>query len=166
MPVKDKTMRNVLLPHLEEFVASLCLSVTISLVLVNVFMRYFLRTGLYWSEEVATICFVWAVFVGAAAAYRRGAHIGVDIVVKLFGEATRRKIQLAVSILLLAINAYLAWLSLCFISQSYTKVTPVLGVSSVVVSSALSVSFLLMTLHSAAFVRRDLKALRLGQKAV
>ena len=49
--------------HFEEVLAGAFIVVTTVLVLVNVFLRYFMNTGLYWSEEVVTSCFVWSVFL-------------------------------------------------------------------------------------------------------
>ena len=68
--------------NFEEIIASLFFCLTLILVLVNIFMRYFLKTGIPWSEEVATGCFVWTVFIGAAAAFKENQHIGIDILVK------------------------------------------------------------------------------------
>lgn len=64
-----------IISNLEEIIASGFIIVTTVLVIINVFLRYFMDTGLYWSEEVATGCFVWAVFIGAVAGYKRGKHM-------------------------------------------------------------------------------------------
>ena len=56
----NKTVKFIL-GHFEEILASIFIVITTSLVLVNVFLRYFMRTGLYWTEEVTTSCFVWCV---------------------------------------------------------------------------------------------------------
>ena len=137
-----------LINHFEEIAASIFIVITTALVLMNVFLRYFMRTGLYWSEEVATSCFVWSVFLGSASAYRRGMHIGVDILVNKLPKAFRNIVKLLVHIVLLVTNGYIFYLSIIFVSLSYVKPTAVLGVSSAWVSSALIVGFGLTTFYS------------------
>ena len=41
-------------------------AITMVLVIINVFSRYFFNAPIAWVEEVATSCFVYTVFVGAA----------------------------------------------------------------------------------------------------
>lgn len=143
--------------NLEEIIASGFIIVTTVLVIINVFLRYFMDTGLYWSEEVATGCFVWAVFIGAVAGYKRGKHIGVDILVNLLNPKIQKVVVIMVDIILVLLNGYMTYLAVIFISLSYIKRTPVLGVSSAYISSALLVSFALVTVYSVIFLIRDIK---------
>ncbi len=146
-----------IISNLEEIIASGFIIVTTILVIINVFLRYFMDTGLYWSEEVATGCFVWAVFIGAVAGYKRGKHIGVDILVILLSAKIQKIVVVIVDIVLVLLNGYMTYLAAIFISLSYIKPTPVLGVSSAYISSALLVSFALVTIYSVIFLFRDIK---------
>lgn len=137
-----------LLKHFEEILASGFIAVTTALVLMNVFLRYFMETGLYWSEEVAASCFVWSVFLGSASVYRKGMHIGVDIFVNKLPKVLHHIVRLLVHIILLITNGYIFYLSIVFVSLSYEKPTAVLGVSSAWVSSALIAGFGLTTFYS------------------
>ena len=47
----NKTVKFIL-GHFEEILASIFIVITTSLVLVNVFLRYFMRTGLYWMKKL------------------------------------------------------------------------------------------------------------------
>lgn len=143
--------------NLEEIIASGFIILTTVLVIINVFMRYFLKAGIYWSEEVATASFVWAVFIGAVAGYKRGKHIGVDILVNLLPPKAQKIVVIIVDIILVILNGYMTYLAVVFISLSYIKPTPVLGVSSAYISSALLVSFALVTLYSLIFLVRDIR---------
>ncbi|NLB20341.1 MAG: TRAP transporter small permease [Clostridium sp.] len=146
-----------IISNLEEIIAAGFIIVTTILVIINVFLRYFMDTGLYWSEEVATGCFVWAVFIGAVAGYKRGKHIGVDILVNLLNAKIQKVVVIIVDIILVLLNGYMTYLAVIFISLSYIKPTPVLGVSSAYISSALLVSFGLVTMYSVIFLIRDIK---------
>lgn len=136
------------LTYFEEILASIFLIITTALVITNVFLRYFLNAGLYWSEEMATSCFVWSVFLGSAAAYKQGAHLGVDIVVNRLPKIAHNIVKTFADIILVIVNVYLLYLSVVFVSNSYIKPTAVLGVSSAWVSSALIVCFGLCTIYS------------------
>ena len=45
----------------------------------GVFTRYVLGTGSQWPEPIAILLMMVFTFVGAAASYRAGAHIAVDM---------------------------------------------------------------------------------------
>lgn len=158
--MKNNTLLKKILYNLEEIIASIFLIITTGLVVINVFLRYFMDTGLYWSEEVATSCFVWSVFIGAAAAYKKGKHIGVDILVNKLPRRIRNLVVIIVDILLIVLNGYLTYLSVIYVSMSYVKPTPVLGISSMYISSALVVTFVLMTVYSMIFIVTDCKKMR------
>ena len=69
--------------NFEIIFSSTFLIVTTVLVMMNVVLRYFFNMGITWSEEVATGCFVWSVFLGAAAGYKLQIHVGVDMLVNM-----------------------------------------------------------------------------------
>lgn len=144
------------LNNFELVFASLCVTTTTLLVLMNVFLRYFMNTGIYWSEEVATMCFVWCIFVGSASAYKNGAHLGVDILVKKLPKWSRAIVKILVDILLIAINGYILYLSIKFVSTSYQKPTAVLAISSAWVSSSLIVGFGLTTIYAIRDLVKDI----------
>jgi len=49
-----------------------------------------LAQGMTWSLAVTTTLFAWMIFVGVAYCVRIGAHIGVDLLVRLFPERLQR----------------------------------------------------------------------------
>lgn len=136
------------LQHFEVILAAGFILFTTVLVIMNVFLRYFLNTGIVWSEEVATGSFVWSVFIGSAAAYKNGALLGVDLLVKKFPKPLYKLVTFLVKTVLVVINVALTWLSCVYVSLSYTKPTPVLGVSSAWISSSLIACFGLTSIYS------------------
>ena len=150
------------LSNLELIIASACIIVTTSLVLLNVFMRYFLRTGIYWTEEVATACFVWAVFIGAAAGYKHKAHVGVDMLVNLCPPKIKKTITIIVDLVLLLINGYITYIAVIYLTLSYRKPTPVLGISTAYISSSILVSFALCSIYGIYFLIQDIRRPAIG----
>jgi len=146
-----------LLFNAEEIVSAAFLSVTVSVVIINVILRYGFRSGLFWVEEVATTAFIWSIFVGAAAVYKRKMHIGIDLVTRLFPEAGHRLIVVIIDVMMITINSYVCYLSVLIIQSNRLKTTPVLNIPALYVNMAITVGFGLITLHALYFLYSDLK---------
>ena len=154
------------LGNIEDFISGFFIVVTIVVVILNVILRKGFNAGLYWYEEVATISFVWSVFIGASGCYRKNMHIGIDMIKDLFPTKVQQVINLIVHIMLLVINGYITYLSVIFIQESKSKMTAVLGIPSSYVSGALLVGFGLMTMHTILFIINDIKILMKKEQTV
>lgn len=150
-------MAKKLVRNLEEIAASVFFVMTLGLVLANIVLRYFFGTGLVWSSELATAFFVWSVFLGGAAAFKTGQHIGIDLMVKYLKGKKRILVRIFVDILLIAVTAFITYLSIKYIQTSYKKPTPVLEISTAYISSSIPVSFTIMVLRTAQELFKDLK---------
>jgi TRAP-type C4-dicarboxylate transport system permease small subunit len=157
--MKDITPKKIICNLLEIASGAFFIVCTV-LVLINVFLRYFLNTGLYWSEEICTSCFVWGVYLGAAACYKRQMHLGVDVIVKRLPSMIQKIVTIIVDILLIVLNAYITYESYVYVSLSHTKPTAVLNVSTAFISTSLVISFACMTLFSVNFLIQDLTGRR------
>jgi TRAP-type C4-dicarboxylate transport system permease small subunit len=142
--------------HLEEIFCSLFLVAMVSLVIINVFLRYIFDYSIFWAEEVATICFVWCVFVGASATYKHKMDLGIDFFVKQAPPKTAKLIRFITGLLLFVINGYIFYMAIVFTKIAFAKPTAVLGISSAVINSALVVGFGLITFYSLRFLYRDI----------
>ena len=147
------------LENLEEILCGFFLVTMVSLVVVNVLLRFIFNYSITWAEEVSTICFVWSVFVGASAVYKHKMDIGIDVLVLKLPLQAQRYVRLFVGLLLLLINGYIFYMSVVFTSIAWVKPTAVLGVSSAVINSSLIVGFGMITVHSLRFIRDDMKVI-------
>ena len=145
------------LSHLEEIISGFFLITMVLLVIVNVLLRSIFDYSIFWAEEVSTICFVWATFVGASAVYKHKMNLGIDVLVLKCSLNVQQVIRFLVNILLLLINGYIFYMSIVFTSISWGKPTAVLGVSSAVFNTALIVSFGLITFHTLCFIKQDIQ---------
>ncbi|WP_018525567.1 TRAP transporter small permease [Alkalispirochaeta alkalica] len=152
-----KNKLSTILFHAEEIVSAVFLSVTVSVVILNVILRYGFRSGLFWVEEVATTAFIWSVFIGAAAVYKRRMHIGIDLITRLFPESFQRVIAVLIDLMMVIINGYVCYLSVLMIQSNRLKTTPVLNIPAVYVNLAITVGFGLIMLHAMGFVYQDIK---------
>lgn len=145
------------LKNLEEILCGSFLVIMVSLVIINVLLRFLFNYSITWAEEVSTLCFVWSVFVGASAVYKHKMDIGIDVLILRLPPRAQHYIRLLVSLILLLINGYIFYMSIVFTSIAWIKPTAVLGVSSAVFNSALIVGFGMITLHTLRFIKDDIK---------
>jgi TRAP-type C4-dicarboxylate transport system permease small subunit len=151
-----------LFKNIEEILASVAISITILMVIINVFLRYGFGFVVPWSEELAVICFIWSVYLGISSCYKHKLHMGVDVVITLLPEKAKIPFQLVISCFLLMINLLLAYLSYDYMMLS-NKVTPVMGMSYFTINGVLFLCFSLMSIHTVNFILRDLKKLNRKQ---
>lgn len=148
-------MKN-LLKHFELYLGSIFLSVTVVVVIMNVFTRYFLQFTYFWTEEVAVGCFVWTIFLGTSAAYREKGLIGVEAVVVLLPERIRKIVEFFTFLLLLGLCSLMLYFSYTYVVDS-TKITAALEISYAYINSAIVISFFLMTIYSLKFAVASFK---------
>lgn len=143
--------------HFEEILCSVLLITMISLVIINVFLRYIFAYSITWAEEVATICFVWCVFVGASATYKHKMDLGIDFLLTIAPKKIEVFLRFAARLLLLVLNAYIFYMAIVFTQIAWVKPTAVLGVSSAVLNLSLVVGFGLITFYTLRFLYADIK---------
>lgn len=152
-----------LLKNIEEILASIAISITVLVVIVNVVLRYGFGFVVPWSEELSVICFIWAVYLGISSCYKHKLHMGVDVVVAMLPEKVKIPFRLCVSVFLLALNILMAVLSYQYLMLS-NKVTPVMGVSYFVINGVLLLCFSLMAIHTVRFIANDVASLKRSSK--
>ncbi|KZX67906.1 C4-dicarboxylate ABC transporter permease [Vibrio sp. HI00D65] len=152
-----------LLKNIEEILASIAISITVLVVIVNVVLRYGFGFVVPWSEELSVICFIWAVYLGISSCYKHKLHMGVDVVVAMLPEKAKIPFRLCVSVFLLALNILMAVLSYQYLMLS-NKVTPVMGVSYFVINGVLLLCFSLMAIHTVRFIANDVAFLKRSSK--
>src|SRR5438094_824589 len=76
-------------------------------VFLGVFSRYVLQATFQWYDEVARLCFVWTVFLGAAVAVRRGTHFRLHLLIDRVGARPRRAVDVLVTLIVMAFGGVL-----------------------------------------------------------
>ena len=85
--------RNVITRLEEGFLSLLLVSMTL-LVFVEVIARFGFNAGIHWAQEVTLLLAAWFVLFGASYGVKVGAHIGVDVFVKMMPHNTHRFVTL------------------------------------------------------------------------
>ena len=90
-------------------VASALLAVICVLGLWQVVSRFVLSQPSTWTEEAMRRLLVWCVMLGVAVAFRRGALVSVDLMLRLSRGAWRRVVRAVITGVSLAFLAVLVW---------------------------------------------------------
>ncbi len=94
------------LGHLVEIPAAILVVAEIVILFSGIVARYVLHTPLVWSDELASILFLWLAMLGAVIAFRRGEHMRMGALVNRASPATRALLDMV------AVAAALAFLLL------------------------------------------------------
>ncbi|SAL61582.1 TrapT dctQ-M fusion permease, dicarboxylate transport [Caballeronia choica] len=80
---------DTILGHLVEIPAALLVVAEIVVLLAGVTSRYVMHTPLVWSDELASILFLWLAMLGAVVALRRGEHMRMTALVGMASPGVR-----------------------------------------------------------------------------
>lgn len=115
---------------LDALLAALLLGMVL-MVFGNVVLRYVFNSGIVVSEELSRFFFVWLTFLGAVAAMRDNAHLGMDNVVARLSRPNKLRCLAASQVLILLACAMLAWGTWRQHDINATNRAPVTGLSMI-----------------------------------
>lgn len=147
-----------ILKNLDAYFAGFMFAITLVLVVVNVFTRYFLNYIIPWGEEIATSCFVYTTFIGGAWCLRTRQLVGVDMLVEKLPYKAARIVNVLTDAIILFLNGYLTSLSYTYTYRGRIKTMPITKISSVYLNSAMIIGFGLMTIYSVYNLIHSIKA--------
>ena len=110
---------NLLFRSIEALMAFF-LAVMIVLVFTNVVLRYVFSTGFEWSEEIARLCFIYLVYLGAIGAMRENQHLIIDSVLSRIPDIWQKVIYFLVQVGII-------WMMVVLIRGSWQLVMQNLG---------------------------------------
>jgi C4-dicarboxylate transporter DctQ subunit len=129
---------------LEDWFLIISLGAMMILNFANVVSRYLIGMTFAFTEELTTNLFVWSCFIGAAAAAKRGAHLGFDLIVMNLPRKAQRIVGALVTLVTLSMFALLFIMSIDMIETQIMlkQETPALGMPEWIVSLAIPVGAL------------------------
>jgi len=134
-----------------EIPAALLVVAEIIILFAGVVARYGLHRPLIWSDELASILFLWLAMLGAAVAFRRAEHMRMTAVVASAKPAMRAYLDLVATSAALAFLVMIAWPAYEYAYEESFITTPALQISNSWRAAALPVGICLMGLF--AFLR-------------
>jgi TRAP-type C4-dicarboxylate transport system permease small subunit len=127
-----------------ERVCIALMAVLVADVFLGVWSRYVMRATFQWYDEVARLCFVWMIFLGAALAVRRGGHFRLHLVIDRLSATARRRVDIIVTLIVIAFAAVLLAGGIAIAPLARRQVTDSLEISMLWFYGALPVGGALM----------------------
>jgi tripartite ATP-independent transporter DctM subunit len=131
-----------------DLVAALLTGVEVLILFAGVVSRYVFHNPLVWSDELASILFLWLAMLGAVVAFRRGEHMRMSTLVarasprwRTFFEAFARAVAIAFLILILHSSVEYAL-------DEAAVVTPAMEIPNIWRASAVPIGCALMLLFA------------------
>lgn len=92
--------------HWQRQAVGLLVAMTLALILLNVITRS-LQMALFWVDEAAVYCMIWAFMLGAAVTVRSREGIAVNLVNDALGQRGQLRLRLLADLLVLCFTAIL-----------------------------------------------------------
>src|ERR1700731_3852597 len=131
-----------------EIPAALLVVAEIVILFAGVVARYGLRSPLIWSDELASILFLWLGMLGAAVAFRRSEHMRMTAIVAGAGPAMRAYLDTVATCAALAFLLLIAWPAYDYAYEESFITTPALQIPNIWRAAALPVGICLMALFA------------------
>ena len=139
------------LAMLVEIPAAFLVVAEIVILFTGVVARYGLHRPLIWSDELASILFLWLAMLGAAVAFRRSEHMRMTAIVASARPAMRAYLDVVATCAALAFLLLIAWPAYEYAYEESFITTPALQIPNVWRAAALPTGICLMALF--AFLR-------------
>lgn len=92
---------------IEENLLYLSLICTVTVIFIQVVMRYVFSNSLSWSEELARYVFIWQTWLGASYATRMHRHLRIEVLSEHFHGTAKKTLELIVLGLWIFFGAFL-----------------------------------------------------------
>src|SRR3984957_5532371 len=133
---------------LVEIPAALLVVAEIVILFAGVVARYGLHSPLIWSDELASILFLWLAMLGAAVAFRRAEHMRMTAIAAVARPSMRAYLDLVASCAALAFLLLMAWPAYDYAYEESFITTPALQILNSWRAAALPVGIGLMALFA------------------
>ncbi len=138
--------------RMAEILLVLFLSVLTIVVFLQVLFRYVFTLPLFWTEETARYCLIWASMLGAGYALRHGQHIAVTFVVDRLPEGLYRATMRLAQVAVLAIIVVILWGGVELVSITRHQISPALRIPMSYPYLAMPTGALFMLIHQLALL--------------
>ena len=96
------------LDNIEEYILLCLFPLMVIVVFMATCVRYLTVMSLPWAEEVARYSMVWIAYIGASLGIKRNAHLGVEAVLMLLPQGSRKDFDYLRYIIIIVVNSLIA----------------------------------------------------------
>ena len=126
---------------------------------MHVIRRYAFNSALTWSEEFLRFSIVWYALLSASILHKRNAHLGITIFREMMPRPVQTFLRRILIYLATAVAGVVTYAGAILVQDTWTQITPALGISTAIPYAAIPVSFFLMTVYGLMHIVRDIKGL-------
>ena len=131
-----------------EILGAALVAAEIALLLAGVVSRYVFDHPLVWSDELASILFLWLAMLGAVIALRRNEHMRMTAVIGTLRPSARAALDAFATGAALAFLALIAWPSYEYALEEVSIATPALEISDALRAAAMPTGVALMAIFA------------------
>ena len=137
------------LNNIEEFIVVPLVAVMTAVIILQVFFRYVLKGSLPWSEELSRYLMIWVTFVGASIGVKRGAHVGVEMLVMILPKNVQSIVKYLriIIVAIFGIVVFSASLGILHRQIVYHQISPAMRIPMWWAYAAVPVGTFLMTVR-------------------
>jgi TRAP-type C4-dicarboxylate transport system permease small subunit len=133
---------------LVEIPVALLVAAEIGILFAGVVARYALHRPLVWSDELASVLFLWLAMLGAVVAFRRNEHMRMTAIVAMTSPGAQAFLDLVATCAALAFLLLIAWPAFDYAHEESFITTPALEIANAWRAAALPVGTALMILFA------------------
>lgn len=148
------------LRNLPLVIASTALILSVILCVMNVITRKIFSFTFNGFDAMMTLCFGYTVFVGSAAAYEKGMHYGVDVLVSTLPAGARAAAKVVLDVVMTVVMACGTWLSYVLSVNAMGKTMEGLNIPYFWYDIAALIGFFYSTVFSLEFLWKDICGLK------
>ena len=135
---------NTVLGHLVAVPAALLVLAEIAVLSAGIVGRYVFRSPLIWSDELASILFLWLAMLGSVIAFQRGEHMRMTAIVGVLSAEVRAFLDTVAAAASLAFLVLVVWPAYEFAADEAFVTTPALEIVNSWRAAALPIGIGLM----------------------
>lgn len=145
----------------DYLIAGVCLTILVLVTFLGVIFRYFLNSPLIWEEEVQLMMSTWTIYFGAAAAFRTGGHIAIDMIVDMFPKKVQKVFDVLIFLVTTGVLVFLMMNGAALVNQFIrtNRMTNILHIPSQYVYLAIPAGCGLMIISNTVYFGRKLSGL-------
>jgi len=134
---------------IERILGIILMVIMLGAIAAGVFFRYFLKSPLTWSDELAIFMLVWVTFIGGSMSIKRQQAAAVTLLYDRLSPMIRKMILIVGFALTTIFSLYVAYLSFNWIMAPSVsmQMSPSLGITKFYVYLAIPVGFFCMGIH-------------------
>lgn len=147
--MKNESLAKKLLNHFEVYAGAGIFIIMTILLFVQIVTRYCFGHAVTWAEEVATILFVWMVYLGVAAAVLSRKHLKIDAFVEMLPFKAKKTLLIISNVIFLAFSLYIIFPMMSLVNNYAAKsaTSPILKIPKALSYVVMPLCFLLTAIR-------------------